>query len=113
MVVYRIVDNDPPAPSDFMSLVELNPTRNYKMMHCQASGVSVLTDYDEAVALAESIWQKRRKEKSGSSIQPMVACGQTDPSCGVHKRTPSNANTSHVTYWLRVNVNAEGHFKVV
>ena len=52
LIVYRLVQNNPPTDDDFRSLQYENPTRRFpRRAQCRARGVSVRTDSDDAAEL--------------------------------------------------------------
>ena len=108
--VFRLVDNDPPQDSDFVSVRESSPERRVSdvILSC---GLSCYTDLIHAQKQSASLvktayWRKRNKPPM------MVASGDTNPQCGVVKKTPSSLE-SHVTYWLLENVSICNQFKVI
>lgn len=103
---FRLVCNNPPTREDFLSWQEAKPERDFGNKQCSASGVSLLTDYDEAVTLADIAWARRQPKK-------IIAAGTTTPTCGVVKHTPSSSRTSHITYWLFIDAHPERDFKVI
>ncbi|MET9203350.1 hypothetical protein [Gordonia sp. NPDC003585] len=106
---YRIVDAAPPQDDDFLSNLRLFQLgKRFKRGKnwtddCQAAGLSVLADRDEAINLRDSCGPMRRKA---------IAHGDTT-GIGLMKHTPGRAGASHHTWWLPEGEKPASDFEVV
>lgn len=108
--VYRLVDHNPPTAADFVSEYEKNPKRHFNSIRL-ACGLSCYTNKQHAEKQNELLFQSAYFRRHRLPLK-LLAIGKTDPSCGVVKDTP-NGLKSHVTYWVKKNVNVSGDFKVI
>ena len=93
-VYYYIVKNDPPEPSDFVSLyhrnreLALRRVRNGIVTECQTMGLSIFTEQSDAVARA------RQYTRIGDKIAQLTL----GPDAGKILPTPRDGD-SHHTWW--------------
>ncbi|MCI6058627.1 MAG: hypothetical protein MR701_02090 [Clostridiales bacterium] len=98
-VVYRVCKNDPITRKDFASYYELGKGK-HDVKHY---GVSVFSNCGEAKTIC--LMPNHRQE--------FVAKGKTVEECGVIKATPSNKNSSHITWWLYEEARPQEHFNAI
>ena len=103
--VYCLVDN-PPVDTDFLSLRERNPEREYgHSLECQACGLSVFTDIP-SVELAKKVSRRLRKKA--------IALGHLSEDSGQIKRTPSKSTgDTHHTWWPAQDIAPCDLFQVI
>lgn len=94
-VFYYVVKNDPPEPSDFISLYHRDRELAEKRVRrgaslCQTMGLSTYADENDAVRCA------REFPKIGNRIARLTL----EPDAGNVQYTPSGSFTSHHTWWL-------------
>lgn len=84
----------PPAADDFMPLIKRGPSRPFKdaAEQCQACGVSIYANREDAIALADAIPLFRKR---------LLAVVIITPDDGVVKHTPTTDRASHHTFWPR------------
>lgn len=106
MVVYYLVDSDPPTAKDFLSFRERRPDRNVESWReCQACGLSVFTD---------SVGAELARQSSRSLRNKKLAKGSLSKDSGKIKNTPSqNTGDTHHTWWLNRNIDPCSLFKVL
>lgn len=95
---YRLCKTESITRVDFYSFYELG--KNIKG-NINGYGVSVIGNYGEASTLSKMPTHKKE----------YLACGVTDPDCGVVLRTPSRNLSSHITWWLYEDATPEKYFK--
>ncbi len=101
--VYRFVEADPPAGSDFVPVLLLRPEACIGK-ECECAGLSVFTDIADAARQRRRFKGFRRRK---------VARGIIEPAHGVSKPTPREHCVSHVTWWVAEGVQAHKLFAVV
>ena len=102
-IIYRAVENDPPAYDDFLSYVKAGKVTPIKAK-CDDWGLSVWCDLD-AVEHARNViphFQER-----------FIAAGEMDADHGVLKASPSKKQPAHFTFWTYVNVELASEFNVI
>jgi hypothetical protein len=107
MVVYYLVDSDPPTQKDFLSLKEKRPDRNFDTPDkiCESCGLSVFTDI-VGTELARKISRSLRNKK--------LAKGNLPKNSGKIKNTPSqNTGDTHHTWWVNRDIDPSSLFKVL
>lgn len=106
MVVYYLVDGDPPTAKDFLSFREKKPNQNVDPeLVCQSSGISVYTDI-AGTELARKVSRSLRNKK--------LAQGILSNNSGKIKNTPSkNTGDTHHTWWINRNIDPCSFFKVL
>jgi len=104
--VYRLVALDPPTPDDFVSLFLERPDLDWGGSLCQACGLSVYLDSEEARTIGRRIPALRTR---------MLAAGELDETLGKLRSTPSRRTgaVSHTTWWVPDDVDPSGRFAVV
>lgn len=94
LLAYHFCRAVPPTAEDFIPLMRRGPTRpfNSPEQECQACGVSLFVDRDDAIALAGTspLFRKR-----------ILTVLVITPDDGVVKHTPSVDRASHHTFWPR------------
>ncbi|MCY7332350.1 MAG: hypothetical protein LH649_06750 [Pseudanabaena sp. CAN_BIN31] len=105
MVVFYLVDSDPPTAKDFLSFRERSKKNLAPELECQSCGLSVFTDI-EATELARTSIRSLRSKK--------LAKGCLSIDSGKIKNTPSqNTGDTHHTLWLNRNIDPCSLFKVL
>lgn len=103
--VYRLVKKDPPESRDFIPFREKKPSEDFGEKECQACGLSVLKNIEDAV---------RMKSRARGMEKRLVAKGTLSPHLGRIKRTPSRRfGRSHHTWWVPTEVQPWRIFHVV
>lgn len=103
--VYRLVKKNPPESEDFIPLREKKPTAGFGEKECQACGLSVLRDVEDALQM--------RKRARGMAKR-LVAKGRLSPCFGKIKHTPSSRDgSSHHRWWVPTEVQPWRVFRVV
>jgi hypothetical protein len=97
--VYRFLDGDFILPTDFLTVREKAPNRQFPETEkeCRACSLSVFTDREEVLRLQRRIprWRKA------------LAIGYLNEFCGKLKHTPSpQTNNSHHSWWVPQAVSA-------
>lgn len=89
VVVYRLADGFPGRARDFKTMWQRQPGSQDLMgeKECQAKGLSVFTDLDDALTAL-------RRRGSGYAISLELGAGT-----GVIQETPSRSARSHCTWW--------------
>lgn len=87
--VFRLVLNEPPSDSDFLSYKEEDKDGMWPGKECEACGVSVYNSYKRAD-------ETKRKYKSKFKLHN-IAKGTIKPEAGVVKRTGGGG---HFTWWI-------------
>jgi hypothetical protein len=104
---FRIVDAEPPVESDFWNhherAAEGMITRRTWSDGCEAAGLSVLQDLEEAKNLREAVGPMRSKKIAHGSLS----------GSGVMKASPRSKSQSHHTWWRPVGDQAWISFTVV
>lgn len=98
-LVYRLVDNDPPADADFQSQRAKNPGKIYQVSECRARGLSVYARLEDAKALAARLGLER-------SYFCRVAL---QPGAG---RILKTGSLSHYTWWPWADFDILSHCQV-
>jgi hypothetical protein len=106
LLVYRIVESDPPASHDFLTHFELGKPLPRKADQCRWRAISVYLDLDDARKTANFL----KGKKSISVLH--IAQGILEPEHGVVLHTPSNEN-SHYSWWPCDNIDRGQPFVVV
>ncbi|MDB5322197.1 MAG: hypothetical protein JWN40_3828 [Phycisphaerales bacterium] len=114
-VVFRTVTNNPPAPTDFLPLIETNsgpystqPNKRHGVSRqFMASGLSACRVYAHAVQLAVSL-----RERIPAMKNAKVASAELSPELGAIKETPGR-HESHITWWIPLGVDPCHSFVVV
>lgn len=105
--VVRLVNNDPPADADFLSLAELNPSKiwNDDELDCQSRGLSVYRDRADAL---------RTKARIPALRGRLLAEADIAGEAGLIKATPParDPKSSHHTWWIPTNTQISGVFSV-
>jgi hypothetical protein len=86
MKVIRLIKQNPPTAEDFRSFRTLNPNKPAPTTECEASGLSVFTDLDDAE-------RKRKLPKLKSSLPCLI---RLTPQSGRIKQT---GHPTHHTWW--------------
>ncbi len=97
LMVYRLVDNNPPNINDFSSWRELNPHQEcpQNITEFQTCGISVFTSLEDI---------KRAKRKIPRLRKKKIAQANLTPDLGLIIATPSqNTGQSHHTWWIPLN----------
>lgn len=93
--VYRLVCRTPPTSADFRSWWHMYPGRKWTTdKECEACGLSVLSDKNDALA------KLLRRSPYGRKQWVAVAELALTPSCGRLMATPSNNSRCHCTWWV-------------
>jgi hypothetical protein len=105
-VVIRLVQNNPPAPSDFKSHYELSPNKDWGDRLCKACGLSVYGDRTDAKRIMAQVPALRNR---------LLATGELEPEFGKVLPTPSRRSRtpSHGTWWLSQGVEPWKSFSVL
>lgn len=90
-LVFRLVSGPTFTKSDFRSYRETHPNRNFGKLECQACGLSVFLDYNNAVQTKLNVPGFARKQ---------IAMCKLSPDDGAIKATPSLQDNSHHTWWM-------------
>ncbi len=105
---YRIVRNDPPEPSDFVSVYHLDRRRaevvirNGRRTQCETMGLSVYADRNDAAACA------RRFKNIGDKIARVTLT----PESGKILKT-EGGYPSHYTWWKELSFEASSSVQLV
>jgi hypothetical protein len=102
--VYRFVGNNPPTQLDFLSHKERFSSRNFGEKECEACGLSVYTDLDDA--------KLARRNVPGMAKKMLAQCDLRSDD-GRIKPTPSISGQSHHTWWKAPTFVAENQFSIV
>lgn len=101
--VYRLVTHDPPFREDFISTKQEQAHKVFRGQKlCQACGVSVYSDIDDAIK-TRAFFQHLQSKK--------VAVGVTVPEYGKSLETPGYSDT-HLTWWLYTDAQPQTAFQV-
>ena len=102
MVVYRLVETDPPTHGDFRSQRDLRPDREFKnVSECGARGVSVYVDLQGVRQTA------RQRNMRGRLVCEVVLDN------GSGRIIQSGRNPSHHTWWPLANFDILANCSVV
>lgn len=104
MEAYRWVGNDPPQPQDFVPLSQQRGGLSFSDSNseCQACGLSVFVDAQDAI-----LAQKCSKSLRGKRL----AVGIIEPESGKVAPTPRDGN-SHHTWWPYAGEPCHVHFRL-
>ena len=103
--VYRLVKRNPPESEAFIPLREKKPNKDFGEKECQAWGLSVFRNVEDAV---------RMKSRARGMKKRLVAKGTLSPHLGRIKHTPSEMfGQSHHTWWVPTEVQPWSVFHVV
>ncbi len=97
---YRLVDSIPSSSSDFLSVYQLTPERNFSSLS-MACGVSFHTDLEDA---------RKTRQRFKPLREKRVSVGQLIPAHGVMQPTPAKEAPSHLTVWFYVNAEPHNSF---
>jgi hypothetical protein len=104
---YRLVADDPPTEADFRNHLELaavGACRRYWSDDCQAAGLSVSGDMEEATYLRESTGPMRTKK---------IARGDISGSGRLKRTTELPNKQTHHTWWRQAGDMTWQRFQVV
>lgn len=100
--VFRVIYENPPTDHSFLPYKIEHPDRTFEgYRDCDASGLSILADKEEAIGLCRLIPAAKG-----------VAKGHLTPESGMIKETPNRRRRSHCTWWVPVEVDAKEGFAV-
>jgi hypothetical protein len=99
---YRLVDGNPPVPTDFVSHFVKFPGKEWGDGRCQACGLSVYKDVADL--------QRMQKRVKGMR-KMLIAAGAL--TFGTIKFTDTKPGGSHHTWWVPVGNNPAPLFKVI
>jgi hypothetical protein len=105
-VFYRIIKENIPQESDFYSWREKNENKNCptSITECQACGLSVFTDRDDAEQTMRRIPRFKKSR---------LAMGSLEPGMGMIANTPSHTSKSHHTWWTSKDIESWTRFRVI
>jgi hypothetical protein len=106
LVVYRIVEIDPPGEHDFQSQFELGKPLPRKVDHCRWRALSIYTELIDARTTAAFLKGRR------NLAVLYIAQGKLEQIHGVVSHTPCNGN-SHHSWWPCDNISRLQPFIVV
>jgi hypothetical protein len=104
LTIYRYVKNDPPNVNDFKSNKSVNLTKDFGEKDCEACGLSVLIDKEDAV---------KGREKIPGFAKKKIAQGLIGLGDGEVLHTPSTISASHHTWWKNEADDISTRFNVV
>ena len=103
--VYRLVKRNPPESEAFIPLREKKPNKDFGEKECQACGLSVLRNTEDAL---------RMRRRAPGMKKRLVAKGTLSPCFGKIKNTPSSRyGRLHHTWWVSTEVQPWSVFRVV
>ncbi len=103
-LVIRLVENDPPAPSDFESHYKRSPDKDWGQNLCKACGLSVYGDRNDAERIMAKVPALRNR---------LLAIGALKPELGKVLSTPTPRTRSHRTWWLPQGGEPSKSFKIL
>ena len=100
--LYRLIAGEDPEAGDFVPLVVSQPGRTFAERQCQACGLSVYREVDDAHRLRRRVPGHRDKR---------IAVGEFDEEpVGRLRHTPTRHEDSHHTWWVPESVEPSGYF---
>jgi hypothetical protein len=105
-IMYRLVENNPPESSDFVSIRRQNPQKEYddSITECKACGLSLFDDEQGAINMKKKIPRLRKLK---------IARGQLGVDSGAIQHTPSQNSHCHYTWWIHIDQNPCDYFQVI
>ena len=108
VVVYYLVSHNPPIKEDFKPLIkrikDFKPRYDKEKEECEAHGLSVYTDMNDAIITRENRNSLRDKK---------LAVGKLNFDCGLMKETPKRDRPSHHTWWFPYGMEIWNLFEVI
>ena len=103
--VYRLVKQNPPESKDFMPLREKKTSEDFGEKECQACGLSVFRNVEDAI---------RVKSRARGMEKRIVSKGTLSPHLGRIQNTPSKMfGKLHHTWWVPTEGQPWSIFRVV
>ncbi len=104
-MVYRLVENDPPANQDFVCHVELYPKKDYRRSGnlCQACAISVFEDRRDL---------EEMRKRNPAFQDRKIAAGSLASDHGVMDKDSRKQFGYHITLWPFAGVLLEEVFEV-